>query len=244
MLPEILTEAIASGEVRRPDGTACPLHGNVSEAEAQRLYDVVRAIRPEVSIEIGLAYGISALAIAQAVRDNGRGVHYVVDPFQDSEWQGVGVANLERAGLAECVRVHTVFPEEIVPLLPRAGFAFIDGSHVFDLALHDFVLVDRRLEIGGVIALHDLWMSSLQKMARYILTNRHYRVYEDGARRPVDQRYWKRRVLRLARRAPYAERIVRPEILSRMPDFGIQGSLNFIQKTAHDDRDSFFHREF
>jgi predicted O-methyltransferase YrrM len=172
VLPRLLTDAIASGEVARPDGTLRPLVGNVSRDEARRIYEVVRALKPEVSVEIGLAHGVSALAIAQAMHDNDRGVHHVIDPYQSSRWEGVGVANLRRAGLIDRTRVHEAFSEEVLPAIPSVDFAFIDGSHLFDHALVDFVLVDRRLAVGGVIGFHDLWMPSLQKVLRYVLTNR------------------------------------------------------------------------
>ncbi len=218
MLPTVLTEAIASGEVSRPDGTRTPLLANVSIAQAQRLYDLVRALQPEVTIEIGLAHGISAMAIVQALHDNGRGVHHVVDPFQGSSWDGIGLANLERAGLAGRVRFSEAFAEEVVPALPRAGFAFIDASHLFDLTLVEFVLVDKRLEVGGVIGFHDLWMVSLQKVARYVLTNRHYRIREDVPPPVETTDRWRRkqRLSKLAGRVPRAERIFRPEVL-RLP---------------------------
>ena len=44
--------------------------------------------------------GISALAIAQALEDNGCGTHHIVDPFENSLYGGVGLTSLDRAGFA------------------------------------------------------------------------------------------------------------------------------------------------
>lgn len=246
MMPAVLTDAIASGEVLRPDGTPTELLGNVSAAQAQRLYDLVRRLRPESTIEIGLAHGISALAIAQALRDNGRGIHHVVDPFQREQWDGIGVANLERAGLSDIVRVVEAFPEVAVPTFPRSDFAFIDASHQFDLTLVDFVLVDRRLRVGGLIGFHDMWMPSLRKVLRYILANRSYRAYADVPPAPgSDARARTRRWSAIARRVPHAERIFRPEVLELLPDLGIRDrGMVFIEKLGEDDRDWRYHRDF
>ena len=245
MLPALLMDAIASGEVHRPDGTPTPLLGNVTEQQAQRLYDVVRTLRPEATIEIGLAHGISTLAIAQALHDNGHGVHHVVDPYQSAQWEGIGVANLERAGLDDRVRFTEAFPEEAIPTFPPAGFAFIDASHLFDLTLVDFVLVDKRLAIGGVIGFHDMWMASLRKAARYILANRSYRIYDDVPPRAESAGWQRKRAWsELARRAPRADRIFRPEVLQLLPDLGVRDSMIFIEKTGDDDRDWRFHQQF
>lgn len=245
MLPTVLREAIESDEVVRADGTRTPLLGNVTEEQAQRLYDLVRRLRPDVTIEIGLAHGISALAITQALDDNGTGVHYVLDPYQSTYWENIGLANLERAGLSDRVRFYAAFPEDVVPGFPPADFAFIDASHLFDTTILEFVLVDKRLHVGGVIGFHDLWMASLSKALRYILTNRSYRIHEDVPPRQ-ERTAWRRRraVSMLARRVPRADRIFRPEVLLLRPDLGIRDTMIFIEKTADDDRDWEFHQPF
>jgi hypothetical protein len=252
MLPSVLKDSFATGEVIRADGTRIPLFGNVSGEEATRLYDVVRARKPGATIEIGLAQGISALAITQALSDNGSGaLHHVVDPFQSTEWEGVGIANLDRAGLLEHVRFHEAFPEDAVPTFPTADFAFIDASHLFDLTLLDFVLVDKRLTVGGLIGFHDLWMESLQKVLRYILTNRSYRIYNDVAPKPLARPSTrskarstaKSQIIALARRTG-RDRHLSPEWLQPNADLGLGRGMTFVEKTGQDERDWRFHAEF
>ena len=246
MLPAVLENPFATGEVLRADGSKTPLQSNVSYGEALRLYNLLRTLDPEVTIEIGLAQGISTLAITQAVLHNGSGArHYVVDPFQHAGYDGVGLANLDRAGLRECVEFYEEFPEDVVPRLPRADFAFIDASHQFDLTIVDFVLIDKRLNTGGLIGFHDVGMRSLSKVLRYILANRSYRVFDDVAPRPLQAR--ERRLAQvgaLARRIPQADRFLRPEILVPTTDLGIRDSMVFLQKTGDDERDWRFHVEF
>lgn len=38
----------------------------------------------------------------------------------------------------------------------------------------EFILADKKLKVGGMIAFHYLWMPSLRKLLRYILRNRDY----------------------------------------------------------------------
>ncbi len=241
-LPTVLLDVLDSGVAVNRDGVETPLLGNVSLTDAERLYELVRARRPEVTIELGFAHGISSLAIAQALEDNGRGTHYVVDPFENSDFEGVGLTNLERAGLRDRVVFHEAFAEEVVPLLPRASFAFIDSSHLFDLTLMDFILVDKRLDIGGIIGFHDLWLPGLVKALRYIVTNRKYRVQDDIPTRPTPAKW--RIGNAVVRRIPRAGLVFRPEVMDLSMDLGLVRQMTFVEKLAEDTRDWTFYRSF
>jgi predicted O-methyltransferase YrrM len=148
-LPDLLLQALASRIVFAPDGTTRALESNVSREEAEALYAAVRSIQPACSLEIGLAHGISALAILGAILANGAGYHYVIDPFQKN-YANCGETMI---ALAEFAGRHTLlerFAEEVVPQLPRVQFAFIDSSHLFDYTMMEFVLADKKLDVGGL----------------------------------------------------------------------------------------------
>src|SRR5262249_35359379 len=55
-------------------------------------------------------------------------------------------------------------------------FAFIDGWHTFDYASVDFFFVDLLLRPGGVVVIDDTDFPSVWKLAKYIVTNRTYKV--------------------------------------------------------------------
>jgi hypothetical protein len=107
---------------------------------------------------LGLAHGISALAILSAISANGSGHHYVIDPFQES-YANCGEAMINLAGLGGWHTFLERFPEEAIPQLPRLQFAFIDSSHLFDFTIMEFLLVDKKLDVGGLMALHDPYPS-------------------------------------------------------------------------------------
>jgi hypothetical protein len=72
-------------------------------AVLERLYrdgEVVhRDGRRAVTLETGFAYGMSALFLAEALRQNGGGRHIAIDPFASSRFDRLGLAHLEEAGL-------------------------------------------------------------------------------------------------------------------------------------------------
>ena len=239
-LPPVLLDMLDSGITTDSDGRETPLHSNVSLEDAQRLYTLVRARRPEVTLELGMAQGASTLAIAQALEDNGRGIHHAVDPFENSFFRGVGVSNLERAGLGDRVVFHEAFAEEVVPSLSRISFAFIDSSHIFDLTLMDFILVDKRLDIGGLIGFHDLWLKGLVKAVRHIVTNRDYRVYHDIPCPPTPTKW--RVSSAVLGRIPRAELIFRPELMEPSMELGLDRQMIFVEKLGEDTREwTYFH---
>src|SRR5919106_2459392 len=66
------------------------------------LRDLAIAEGVERTIEVGLALGMSALFLCQAVmRCDGR--HVAIDPFQERSWKGAGLRTLRDAGVAGIV---------------------------------------------------------------------------------------------------------------------------------------------
>lgn len=130
-----------------------------------------------------MAFGISALFICEAMKQATRDPrHIVIDPAQFAEayWHGIGLANLERAGYRAFVELIEKPPQIALPELVAAGrkvhFAFIDGEHTFDHALVDFFFVDQLLTVGGVVVLDDTSWPAIRRVARFIASNRNYKV--------------------------------------------------------------------
>jgi predicted O-methyltransferase YrrM len=245
-LPDLLLEALSSKVAFAPDGTTRPLESNVSREEAEALYCAVRSVQPVCSLEIGLAHGISALAILAAISANGPlGHHYVVDPFQKN-YANCGEAMITLAGFAGRHSFLERFPEEAVPQLPRLQFAFIDASHLFDFTMMEFVLVDKKLDVGGIIALHDLWMPSLQTVLRFIHTNRAYRIRRELSG-PIPTPTLRQRstesVSHVLKMIPGARRLLNPNLLDPWSAFRLN-NLVFLEKVKDDSRDWRFHRRF
>jgi predicted O-methyltransferase YrrM len=153
------------------------------------------------TLETGMAYGLSTLAICGVHDQRHEGEHIAIDPYQSTDWGGIGKLNLERAGLSERARVIEARSDEALPRLrdegTRIDFALIDGLHLFDATLVDFFHLDRMLDEQGVVVFHDTWMPAVAQAVAFVEANRAYErlKYGDAAMAALrkladDERAW------------------------------------------------------
>jgi hypothetical protein len=67
-------------------------------------------------------------------------------------------------------------------------FAFVDGWHTFDYTLIDFFLIDKMLRPGGMVAFHDMYALSKQKVLGFVLSHRKYKIVHDRRVRSNESR--------------------------------------------------------
>jgi predicted O-methyltransferase YrrM len=182
---QLIDRIYATSKVEAADGS---LHDAFPEAlpksHARDIARLVRELELRRTLETGMAYGLSTLAICGVHEERGNGEHIAIDPHQSSDWLGIGRLNLERAGLAHRARVIEARSDEALPRLRDQGvridFALIDGLHLFDAALVDFFHSDRMLDVGGIVVFHDTWMPAIAQAAEFVRTNRAYEVLDAG----------------------------------------------------------------
>ena len=181
----VVEEILATGVVCTAGGEALPLHSHLPREECEVLAGWIRARRPRAVLEIGMGYGVSSLVIAGVLAEAPGASYTVVDPHQRSEWRGVGVANLERAGFAGRFELIEQPSELALPGLLAAGIeldlAFVDGWHSFDQVIVDFYYLNRMLCPGGVIVFDDMQLPSVAKAVAHIVTYDCYREIEAPA---------------------------------------------------------------
>ena len=239
---EILQQILTTRKVTTSEGQERPLHSNVQINRGLMIQEIIRTKRPKTCIEIGLAYGISGLFICEALSQlHMDGVRQIViDPNQHTQWEGIGIENLKRAGYKNMVEFYEEPSHSVLPKLAdqklRVDFAFIDGMHLFDYVLVDFFYLDKLLNVGGVLIIDDVWMRSLRKARDYILTNRKYRILK--YLKPHWTSYPKHvlKILMLHYKDIFSANFWRRKI--RYTD------LVVLTKEAEDNRDWKFHREF
>lgn len=236
---EVIEQIFRSNRVEDAQGK---MHAPVSAVTFETgalLYDFVRRVRPERTLEVGMAYGISTLFICQALRDNGMGAHTAIDPLEKSDFRSVGLLNLDRAKLKPLVQLHEAPSHRVLPELclqnDRFEFAFIDGRHLFDFVLVDFFYIDRLLPVNGHVAFDDLWMPAIRKAVSFVLRNKPYRLIHMPSRYPPPR--W-RRALRMARRFGQ-----RPAEKGWALKF-VPSNVVFLKKLAQDDRPWNYHKPF
>jgi predicted O-methyltransferase YrrM len=206
-----------------------------------------------LTVEVGMANGLSSLFIAQALKDNGRGSHIAIDPFQNTDWAGAGMTALCRAGLDSLVRLVEKPSHQALPMLEQEGtvaeFCFIDGNHLFDYVISDFLCADRILQVGGLMVFDDSDWPAITQAIRYVLANRNYQVaFPHVVIEPPQIRPGLvAKLLRTAgERMPRLQEKLRPDFVIPDERLGVLGRCVVLRKLGADDRDSQsrYHRAF
>jgi predicted O-methyltransferase YrrM len=149
---------------------------SVPVADSDVLRDLLLAENPGTVIEIGLAYGSSALAIAEALVAAGshEARHVIVDAYQE-HFHGSGWAALTGAGLAGLCSLVEERSQLALPRLLGHGFvadaAFVDGSHIFHNVFVDLFYLRELVRPGGLVILDDFRYLSVATAVRYFEVN-------------------------------------------------------------------------
>ena len=152
------------------------------ERDCDALRDLLIAEGVETVVEVGLAYGSSALAIGEALVAVGAGrpLHVIIDPFQATDWSNVGWQLLRSAGLETIARLLLQPSSMALPQLIAEGLAadaaFIDGSHRFHEVFVDLYFLRKIVRPGGIIVLDDHWWPSVRTAEHYFEVNMGWQV--------------------------------------------------------------------
>ena len=149
---------------------------SIGSSDGDVLRDLVLAERARTVIEIGLGYGGSALAIAEALVANGsgQGRHLIIDAYQ-SGFYGSGWSAIVEAGLAGLCLLFEERSQIVLPRLLSEGFladaAFVDGSHIFHNVFVDLFYLRELVRPGGLVVLDDCSYPSVSTAVRYFQAN-------------------------------------------------------------------------
>lgn len=168
----------------------------MAERDCDLLRDQLVSERAGTVVEIGLAYGSSALAIGEALarvaRPNPR--HIIIDPFQESIWSNVGWDLVRAVGLDSIARLVLAPSSTALPQLVTEGFvadaAFVDGSHRFHEVFVDLYFLRKIVRPGGLIVMDDHSKPPVRTAARYFARNLGWTaipdVFQGGTMRDLD----------------------------------------------------------
>lgn len=161
---------------------------SLPERDCDVLRDALVAESACVVIEVGLAYGSSALAIGEAVLTTcaRRARHVIIDPFQATSYSNVGWDLLRSIGLEP---TSTLLIEPSSLALPRllgeglvADAAFVDGSHRFHEVFVDLYYLRKLVRPGGLVVLDDVEWPSIAGALAYFDLNLGWRPVDLGGR--------------------------------------------------------------
>ncbi|MGH2716004.1 MAG: O-methyltransferase [Thermoleophilaceae bacterium] len=147
---------------------------SVDRAHGEALRELAIAEGAARTIEVGLALGMSALFLCQAVMPRG-GQHVAIDPFQQKSWNGAGLRTLREAGVEGLVEVIEEESQLALPRILSEGrefdFAFVDGDHRFEGVFLDLYFMTRLVKPGGVVVVDDMWMPAIRTAVAYVERN-------------------------------------------------------------------------
>lgn len=120
----------------------------VTPEAGRLLYALVRATRPATVVEFGMSFGISAVHLASAVRDNGAG-RVVTTELNDTKIAAAR-RTFEQTGLADVI---TILEGDALATLAgldqQVDFVLLDGWK--DLYLPVIELLEPRLSTGALV---------------------------------------------------------------------------------------------
>jgi predicted O-methyltransferase YrrM len=141
----------------------------MSYSLGRRVYDHIRATRPEQALELGTAHGVSAAYIAAAMQANGRG-HLITVDHGGAAYDPSPEDVLHNAGLEHrvtIVRDHSSYNWFLKQQIeqasdaagncrPRYDFCYLDGSKNWNIDGLAVVLIEKLLRPDGWLLMDDL----------------------------------------------------------------------------------------
>jgi predicted O-methyltransferase YrrM len=157
-------------------------NSGVGPIEGWHLYNLVKSNQFNKILEVGMAYGTSALFMCQALKENNAPGYLIsIDPNQSTQWEGIGRLNIERAGLLKYHRIMETTSDKAMAYLLSSNIdgdapesfdmVFVDGMHLFDYTLLDIYFAAKLVRLYGVIVIDDIRHKGVAKAIKYINLN-------------------------------------------------------------------------
>ncbi len=182
---QLLKEIYEKGIVKDAQGRSFKVDSHISKDEGEWIQKLIKThIDVNKTLEIGCAYGSSSLFICAGLAGRALATHIIIDPYQNSDWHGIGVYNLKRAGFDffELIEKPSEFalPEIVQKSSGTFDLVFIDGWHTFDHTLLDLFYANRLVKVGGFIVVDDCNFPSVAKAVDYMLAYPAYQLYDQA----------------------------------------------------------------
>jgi predicted O-methyltransferase YrrM len=176
----VLDEMLSTGRtVGRSGKLFSDLASNSTLNNLRFIQQTMRERKPRRTLEIGLAFGASALVFCsehQRLGHEPATQHVALDPYQPYPMlDEAGAHAIDRAGLSGFLDYRPEFSEFVLPRLlearERFDFIYIDGSHLFENVFIDVFYSARLLNDGGWMALDDSSDSHVAKVNDFMRSN-------------------------------------------------------------------------
>mmetsp|Transcript_49857 Transcript_49857/g.128290 ORF Transcript_49857/g.128290 Transcript_49857/m.128290 type:complete len:481 (-) Transcript_49857:482-1924(-) len=163
------------------------LASNASKIECDLLKRLLQETNARRTIEVGLAYGTSALLFAAYhVEEKRGGAHIVIDPLQREMWKGIGLLNLRLAGVDRVCGYMEMESAQALPILlsemggkvggsgKEGGEQEQKGSKDADDGIQG--QLERRGEMFDVAFIDGVYLTADAKTSFHLVTTHHLRT--------------------------------------------------------------------
>lgn len=243
----LLENLFETGQFTTTKNEPVKIHSETSAGQCSFLQKIIEENHFKRSIEIGFAYGVSALAITESVVKNG-GSHTVIDIYENTQWNGVGLDLIEQAGYSKDIEFIEQYCYTALPKLLEQGrnfdFAYIDSTKQFDWLLVDFFFLDKILETGGVIVFDDVTFPGIRKLLRYISRFPNYTVYKNYPKNEIKVPLGRKVTLALKILPKWYRKYLSDDVKNDDYKLGINSHCVVLKKTGADQRNWDWHIDF
>jgi predicted O-methyltransferase YrrM len=188
----VLKEMLSTGYSKSLSGNKIAIAGTSTLNNIATIRHLIQREKPKRTMEVGLAYGASALAFLATLSEVNRPGcyhHTAIDPYQKSAWNGSGLNTILAAGFSSVE--FTLLEQDSALALPEMcrnkesySLIYIDGSHLFEDVFVDFFFSARLLSVGGLLIFDDCYDKHVKKLVSFIDSNyRGILAREDAVRR-------------------------------------------------------------
>jgi len=159
---------------------------SITTAEGESLKKWTAKEKTVNTIEVGLAFGLSALHICEGLLLN-KGAnpkHTVIDAWQTQKdkYANFGLDILSKAGLDKIIEFHGEKSQIILPRFldknRQFDFAFVDGCHLFDCVFTDLFYLGQLVKKNGIIFIDDYDKPAIRKATTFFIKNLNWKIEE------------------------------------------------------------------
>ena len=157
VVPSFVGEGFLSPDIFREVQEHPLITGESSWGTRNLIHSIILSTRPRTIVEIGAHIGACSLVIGSALRANGYGKSYHLEPQE--HYYAVLRDFITRAGLADFAYALQMLSTN--PLLPaivdhEAELVFVDANHSYSEAYQDLIVSEALLASRGLIIVEDV----------------------------------------------------------------------------------------
>jgi predicted O-methyltransferase YrrM len=237
-MSRILEEVFKENAFKRNSGEIISFNSHTPLDQCLFIQQMIYDNNLKKSLEIGFAHGLSTLAICEAIAKNGGTKHIVIDKFEATHWENIGLELISRWDYTEMLDYRETYCYETLAELivkrEQVDFAYIDSVKQFDWILSNFFLIDKILKVNGCIIFDDVGWQGIRKVTRFICKMPSYKIIGSIPPNRINK---KRQLIKfLIRNIPGSEKLFRDDILHTDGDLGINTRCVAFKKTGDDMR--------